>query len=111
MLERGSGAVLFALGTSARQVAPALASSAVPQAGLLAHARNLDASVRPRGVAVGALLIGGLITGSAAAGLFDQGRFEGVVDGVLPRRDPDDLAGRLILMARPDGPAEVEITG
>jgi len=94
MLERGSGALLFAQGISARQPMPALASTATAQAALLSYLTSLALEVAPRGVHVASLLIGALIERSAAARLWDDGRFADIQVGEIPRVDPDDLAQR-----------------
>jgi NADP-dependent 3-hydroxy acid dehydrogenase YdfG len=95
MVERGSGTFVVAQGVAASRPDPMLASVGAPQAAL----RNwLDCAAQlaePRGVKVAALEIAELIERSAAARLFDQGHFEGVEDGALPRIDPDALADRV----------------
>jgi NAD(P)-dependent dehydrogenase (short-subunit alcohol dehydrogenase family) len=75
MLARGSGALLFAQGASARVPMPALGSVGVAQSGLLNYLHALAAEVGPRGIYVGTMLIGALIERSAAAGLWDGGGF------------------------------------
>ncbi|HTF55112.1 MAG TPA: SDR family oxidoreductase [Pseudonocardia sp.] len=100
MLERGSGALLYALGASARQVMPPLASVGVPQAGLLSYLNGLAAEVAGRGVFVGSMLIGALIEHSAASALWDTGHFDGVQSGAIPRVEPDVLAARYWEMVR-----------
>jgi len=107
MLERGSGALLYALGASARQVTPPLASVGVPQAGLLNYLNGLAAEVAGRGVFVGSMLIGALIEHSAAAELWDTGHFDGVQSGAIPRVQPDVLAGRYWEMVRDRNQHEV----
>lgn len=92
MIERGSGSLLFAQGISAQQPAAALASSGVAQAALKHYLHTLAGDVGPHGVYVGTLLIAGLIERSAAAKLFDDGHFEEVAPGAIPRLEPDDLA-------------------
>jgi hypothetical protein len=57
-------------------------------------------------VRIGSLLIGGLIERSAAAELFDAGRFADVEDGELPRMHPDTLADRYWALAQDDAPVE-----
>jgi short-subunit dehydrogenase len=110
MLARGSGALLFAQGASARVPMPALSSSGVAQAGLLNYLHALAAEVGPRGVYVGTLLIGALIERSAAAALWDGGRFADVEVGALPRVDPDELARRYWELVR-DRPGVEELVG
>jgi short-subunit dehydrogenase len=66
MLERGDGALLFALGTSAKYPMPRLASGGMIGAALRSYAHALNAELAPRGIYAGTLLIGALIEGSAA---------------------------------------------
>lgn len=66
MLERGNGALLFALGSSARYPMPRLASGGMVGAALRSYVHALHAELAPRGVYAGTLLIGALIDGSAA---------------------------------------------
>lgn len=93
MLERGDGALLFALGASARYPMPRLASGGMIGAALRSYAHALNAELAPRGVYAGTLLIGALISGSAAhrdaaAWSADTGVQE------LPVVTAGDLAGR-----------------
>jgi short-subunit dehydrogenase len=109
MLARGSGAVLVAQGATARQPMPDLASTAVPQAGLLAYLHSVSLVTAPRGVYVGSLLIGALVERSAAAELFDGGHFEGLDAGDIRRVDPDVIAERFWRMARDGSPVETAV--
>jgi short-subunit dehydrogenase len=110
MLARGSGALLFAQGASARVPMPALGSAGVAQSGLLNYLHALAAAVGPRGVYVGTLLIDALIERSAAAGLWDGGGFDSLSVGSLPRVDPDALAQRYWELVR-DRPGVEELVG
>lgn len=88
MLERGTGALLFTLGASARGPIPQLAQGGVALAGLRHHLFGLADAAKAHGVRVGMLTIGGLILGSDLHHemLPDAGRdFPGALD-------PDDLA-------------------
>ena len=109
MLDRGSGSLLFALGNTARHPAAPLASVNTPQAGLLNYLHGLAETTASRGVYVGALLIGTLIEGSAAAKLFDAGHFASVEPGAVPRIDPGALAERLWDMAATREVVELEV--
>jgi short-subunit dehydrogenase len=66
MLERGDGALLFALGASAKYAMPRLASGGMIGAALRSYAHALNAELAPRGVYAGTLLIGALIEDSTA---------------------------------------------
>lgn len=99
MVERGSGALLVAQGSAVREATPALASSSVAQAALLNYLHALSAEVRAHGVRVASLQIAQLIERSAAARLFDEGHFERVEAGRLPRIDPDRLAEQVWTIA------------
>lgn len=66
MRERGNGALLFALGASARYPMPRLASGGMIGAALRSYAHALHAELVPQGVYAGTLLIGALIEGTAA---------------------------------------------
>jgi len=109
MLDRGSGSLLFALGNTARHPAAPLASVNTPQAGLLNYLHGLSQAAAPRGVYVGALLIGTLIEGSAAAKLFDAGHFASVEPGAVPRVEPGVLAERLWEMTATKEAVELEV--
>lgn len=65
MRERGSGALLFASGTSAIEPMPQLANISVGLAGLRSYVRSVHAVVADVGVYVGVVHIGGLIRRSA----------------------------------------------
>ncbi|MCM6776500.1 SDR family NAD(P)-dependent oxidoreductase [Nocardia sp. CDC159] len=106
MIERGSGAVLVAQGSSVRLPQAALASVSVPQSALLNYLLSVDQQVRPHGVRVGSLQIGRLILNSAAQRLFDAGHFGEVEPNQIERVHPDDLAEALYEMATTD--TEVE---
>jgi NADP-dependent 3-hydroxy acid dehydrogenase YdfG len=99
MIARGSGALLVVQGIAAREPDPMLASVGAAQAALRNWLHAAAAQAGPHGVRVRGLLIGALIERSAAATLFDQGRFAGVEAGALPRVDPDDLAERAWTLA------------
>ena len=107
MVVRGSGAFLVAQGIAVREVLPELASVAVGQSGLLTYLRGLARSVEPHGVRVASLQIGRLIKGSAAETLVEQGRYDGVQQGPMPRVDPVELADRLWELAQPAAPVEL----
>lgn len=103
MLERGSGTLLFAQGSSVRAPDKALASVGAAQAALLHYLHTLAATVGPRGIDVHSLLIGSLIERSAVAALVDSSRFEEQLTPELasqltltapPRVHPDVLAER-----------------
>jgi short-subunit dehydrogenase len=66
MLERGNGALLFALGASAKYPMPRLASGGMIGAALRSYAHALNAELAPRGIYAGTLVIGALIKDSAA---------------------------------------------
>jgi short-subunit dehydrogenase len=66
MLEHGDGALLFALGASAKYPMPRLASGGMVGAALRSYVHALGAELAPRGIYAGTLLIGALIAGSAA---------------------------------------------
>lgn len=66
MLERGDGALLFAVGAAAKYPSPHLASAGVAVAGLRNYVHTLHAELEPRHVHAGMLLIGALIEGSVA---------------------------------------------
>jgi short-subunit dehydrogenase len=66
MLKRGEGTLLFALGASARYPMPRLAAGGMAGAALRSYAHALNAELAPRGVYAGTLVIGALISGSAA---------------------------------------------
>ncbi|MGF6880556.1 NAD(P)-dependent dehydrogenase (short-subunit alcohol dehydrogenase family) [Nocardia sp. GAS34] len=102
MIERGSGAILVAQGSSVLHPRTMLASVSVPQSGLLNYLYSVDQQVRPRGVRVGSLLIGRLIETSAAEQVFDTGHFDSVDAGEFERVHPDALAQDLFEMATTD---------
>jgi len=105
MLERGDGAVLAALGASAKYPMPRLAGGGMALAALRSYLLALHAELEPRGVYAGALLIGALIEGSAAhrnAAAWGNGRAVGTVTAA-------DLAGRLWDMYTKRDRAEEEV--
>jgi short-subunit dehydrogenase len=92
MLERGDGALLFALGGSAKYPQPHVAAGGLALAGLYNYALTLHADLAPSHVYAGALLIGALIEGSAA----HRQAAEWSVDGHAPSVvAPADLAEHL----------------
>jgi len=107
MAERGSGAFLVAQGIGVRAVLPELASVSVGQSALLAYLRSLAQAVEDRGVRVASLQIGRLIRGSAAEALVEQGHYDEVQRGPMPRVDPAELAERLWELAQPAAPVEL----
>ncbi|MFF0494154.1 SDR family NAD(P)-dependent oxidoreductase [Nocardia sp. NPDC004068] len=107
MVERGSGAVLFAQGDAIRTPQPALASVSVPQSGLLNLLHAVDREARPRGVRVGSLQISRLIERSAAQRLFDSGHYAEVEPNAVGRVNPDELAETLFEMATTDTAVEL----
>jgi NADP-dependent 3-hydroxy acid dehydrogenase YdfG len=107
MAERGSGAFLVAQGVAVREVMPELASVSIAQSALLAYLRSLAQAVEDRGVRVASLQIGRLIQGSAAAALVEQGHYDEIQKGPIPRVDPAELAERLWELAQPAAPVEL----
>lgn len=107
MAERGSGAFLVAQGVAVREVMPELASVSIGQSALLTYLRSLARTVEQRGVRVASLQIGRLIRGSAAEALVEQGHFDEVQQGPMPRVDPAELAERLWELAQPSAPVEL----
>lgn len=107
MAERGSGAFLVAQGIAVREVLPELASVSIAQSALLAYLRSLARTVEERGVRVASLQISRLIQGSAAEALVEQGHFDEVQSGPMPRVDPAELAERLWELTQPSAPVEL----
>lgn len=107
MAERGSGAFLVVQGVAVREVMPELASVGIAQGALLTYLRSLAQAVEPRGVRVASLQIGRLIRGSAAEALVEQGHFDEVGQGLIPRVDPAELADRLWELTQPSAPVEL----
>ncbi len=107
MAERGSGAFLVAQGVAVREVLPELASVSIGQSALLTYLRSLAQAVEDRGVRVASLQIGRLIQGSAAAALVEQGYYDEIQKGPIPRVDPAELAERLWELAQPAAPVEL----
>jgi hypothetical protein len=58
-------------------------------------------------VRVASLQIGRLIRGSAAEALVEQGYYDEVQQGPMPRVDPAELAERLWELAQPAAPVEL----
>jgi len=90
MVDRGDGALLVALGASAKYPMPQLAGGGMALAALRNYILALHTELAPAGVYAGALLIGALIEGSAAhrnASAWGGGRAVGTVTAA-------DLAGR-----------------
>jgi short-subunit dehydrogenase len=91
MIERGSGALLFATGLGAVLPLPGLGALALTSAALRTYALTLNAALADTGVYAGALVIGGLIAGGdihrhavAAAG--------SLAGTQLPTLDPGEIA-------------------
>jgi short-subunit dehydrogenase len=76
------GSILMALGISALQPMPFIASIGVAHAAVRSYLQNLNAELASRDIYAGALIVGGAIVGSDAANSV------GVREGL----DPDDLA-------------------
>ncbi|MGW5722377.1 SDR family NAD(P)-dependent oxidoreductase [Amycolatopsis sp. NPDC003865] len=86
MLDRGSGALLFAGGLSGKHPMPMLGSLGPASAALRMYVLTLHAALRETGVYAGALTIGGLIErGDIHRELTKQGFAAGTLD-------PDDIA-------------------
>ncbi|MGI5125688.1 SDR family NAD(P)-dependent oxidoreductase [Pseudonocardia sp. CA-107938] len=107
MVARGSGAFLVAQGVAVREPMPELGSVSVGQGALLTYLRALARDVEASGVRVASLQIGRLIRGSAAEALVEQGYYDEVQSGPMPRVDPDELAERLWELAQPAAPVEL----
>jgi NAD(P)-dependent dehydrogenase (short-subunit alcohol dehydrogenase family) len=84
MLERAHGTILLPGGLSGLRVMPMLGNLAPASAALRMYALTLHAALAGRGVYVGALTIGGLITGGDIHELLR--------DHNLPTLDPDEIA-------------------
>ncbi|GAA4707428.1 SDR family NAD(P)-dependent oxidoreductase [Phytohabitans rumicis] len=86
MLDRGAGTLLFAGGLSGLRPMPMLGNLAPASAALRMYALTLHATVADRGVYVGALTVGGLITGGDIhRTVTEQGHR-------MPTLDPDAIA-------------------
>lgn len=113
MAENGTGSLLYALGMASKYPEPITGSVGMAQAALRNHLHALHRELAPRGVYVGALLIGDLIERSAAAALVDADPDGLPVDGadglVLDRVDPDRLAEALWDMHMRRDDVEVEV--
>jgi NAD(P)-dependent dehydrogenase (short-subunit alcohol dehydrogenase family) len=86
MLERGDGTILIPTGLSGLRALPSLGNLAPASAALRMYALTLAASVADRGVHVGALTIGGLITGG------DIHQMVTATNPGLPTLDPEEIA-------------------
>jgi NADP-dependent 3-hydroxy acid dehydrogenase YdfG len=84
MLERGSGTLLYATGTSAVQPMAVLSNIGAAAAGLRNYVHTLHEAAADKGIYAGLLMVGGLVVGSEA-----QARFG---DRNIPTLDPADLA-------------------
>jgi short-subunit dehydrogenase len=91
MLERGDGALLFAMGASAKYPMPRWASGGMVLAALRSYAHALHDELAPQGVYAGTLLIGALIEGSEA---HRNASARGGERPAIPVVSPDDLAER-----------------
>ncbi|GAA3826277.1 MULTISPECIES: SDR family NAD(P)-dependent oxidoreductase [Amycolatopsis] len=110
MLERGSGALLYGFGSSAKTPEPMLAGAGTPQAALRNYVFALRADLAGTGVTAAAITIGSLIRGSDAEKLFDAS--VEARRGFDPDRiDPADLAEMLWGMAATGEPAEQVVPG
>ncbi|GAA5061503.1 SDR family NAD(P)-dependent oxidoreductase [Nocardia callitridis] len=91
MLERGSGALLFAGGLSSVRPMPMLGQLALAGAALRNYALTLNAGLAERGIYAGTLTIGGLVERGDIHAMIaaDPDRFGGAAGHTL---DPDDLA-------------------
>ena len=89
MLERGDGALLFAMGASAKYTLPRWASGGMVLAALRSYAHTLHAELAPKGIYAGTLLIGALIEGSDA---HRNASARGGERPGVPVVSPDDLA-------------------
>ncbi|WP_069167044.1 SDR family NAD(P)-dependent oxidoreductase [Nocardia altamirensis] len=91
MLERSSGALLFAGGLSSVRPMPMLGQLALPSAALRNYAITLNAALAERGVYAGTLTIGGLVERGDIHAMVtaDPARFGSVEGHTL---DPDRLA-------------------
>lgn len=88
MLARGSGALLYATGTSAIEPVPMISNVGAAAAGLRNYVHALHGEIAGTGVYAGLLMVGGIVRGSEA-----QQRF--VPDGGFPMLEPDALAEHL----------------
>ena len=106
MLDRGDGALLFALGASAKYPMPHLAAAGLALAGLRNYVHTLHAELGPGGVYAGDLVIGALIEGTPAhrsASAWSGGQPLAVVS-------PGDLADRYWDMYTKRDRAEEEVS-
>jgi NADP-dependent 3-hydroxy acid dehydrogenase YdfG len=107
MLERGSGALLFAGGTSAKYPFPLLGGISPAGAALRNYVLTLNAALADKGVFAGTLTIGALVERSEIAGVFrtNPERFGGIEPETV---DPDQIAETAWRMSVDRGPAESE---
>jgi NADP-dependent 3-hydroxy acid dehydrogenase YdfG len=106
MLERGSGALLFAGGLSGKYPMPMLGSLAPASAALRMYVLTLSAALSETGVYAGALTIGGLIERGDIHREFTK-QDHGFAVGTL---DPDDIADKAWSLYVERGEAEAEFT-
>jgi NAD(P)-dependent dehydrogenase (short-subunit alcohol dehydrogenase family) len=93
MIERRDGTILIPTGLSGLRPLPALGNLAPASAALRMYALTLAAAVADRGVHVGALTIGGLITGG------DIHKMVTATNPGVPTLDPDEIASAAWRMA------------
>ncbi|WP_433664330.1 SDR family NAD(P)-dependent oxidoreductase [Nocardia sp. CA-128927] len=105
MLDRGTGALLFAGGLSSVRPMPMLGHLALPSAALRNYAVTLNAALADRGVYAATLTIGRLIERGDIHAMVtaDPGRFGSLEGRTL---DPDDLAATAWEMYRARDRAE-----
>jgi NAD(P)-dependent dehydrogenase (short-subunit alcohol dehydrogenase family) len=103
MLERGSGTILLPGGLSGLRPMPVLGNLAPMSAALRMYALTLHDSLAGTGVHVGALTIGGLITGGDIHRMVTAGPG----GDAYPTLDPDAIAEAAWRMAAERTPAEV----
>ena len=106
MLERGSGALLFAGGLSGKYPMPMLGSLAPASAALRMYVLTLNAALSETGVYAGTLTIGGLIERGDIHREFTK-QDHGFAVGTL---DPDDIADKAWSLYVERGEAEAEFT-
>ncbi len=90
MLERGSGALLFAGGLSGKHPMPMLGTLAPASAALRMYVLTLHAALREKGIYAGTLTIGGLIERGDIHRVFTS-QDHGFTAGTL---NPDDIADK-----------------
>jgi NAD(P)-dependent dehydrogenase (short-subunit alcohol dehydrogenase family) len=106
MLDRGSGALLFAGGLSGKHPMPMLGTLAPASAALRMYVLTLNAALRETGVYAGALTIGGLIERGDIHREFTK-QDHGFAVGTL---DPDDIADQAWSLYTEREEAEAEFT-